>query len=148
MNPKEKETLEKEIVLKCSGGQFQGKYICRNCGQAIRELDFDNNLEFDDDGKPKKTGFLPSTTLRGFLRRAIVTRNMREAKDNGNPYSLEKAYTELIGQDSESEKQAGDIDLLEIKKAREDSPVIDLFGSGLGVASRFHSKCSVCFGAT
>ena len=53
LNPKEKETLEKEIVLKCSGGQFQGKYICRNCGQAIREMDFDNNLEFDDNGKPK-----------------------------------------------------------------------------------------------
>ena len=53
LNPKEKETLEKEIILKCSGGQFQGKYICRNCGQAIREMDFDNNLEFDDDGKPK-----------------------------------------------------------------------------------------------
>ena len=53
LNPKEKETLEKEIILKCSGGQFQGKYICRNCGQNIREMDFDNNLEFDDDGKPK-----------------------------------------------------------------------------------------------
>jgi hypothetical protein len=53
LNPKEKETLEKEIILKCSGGQFQGKYICRNCGQAIREMDFDNHLEFDDNGKPK-----------------------------------------------------------------------------------------------
>jgi hypothetical protein len=53
LNPKEKDTLEKEIILKCSGGQFQGKYICRNCGQPIRELDFDNGLEFDDNGKPK-----------------------------------------------------------------------------------------------
>ena len=53
LNPKEKETLEKEIILKCSGGQFQGKYICRNCGQAIRDMDFDNSLEFDDSGKPK-----------------------------------------------------------------------------------------------
>ena len=53
LNPKEKDTLEKEIILKCSGGQFQGKYICRNCGQSIRELDFDNGLEFDDNGKPK-----------------------------------------------------------------------------------------------
>ena len=53
LNPKEKDTLEKEIILKCSGGQFQGKYICRNCGQSIREMDFDNTLEFDDNGKPK-----------------------------------------------------------------------------------------------
>jgi hypothetical protein len=53
LNPKEKSILEKEIILKFSGGQFQGNYICRNCGQAIRALDFDNNIEFDDDGKPK-----------------------------------------------------------------------------------------------
>jgi len=53
LNPKEKSILEKEIILKFSGGQFQGNYICRNCGQVIRALDFDNNIEFDDDGKPK-----------------------------------------------------------------------------------------------
>ena len=53
LNPKEKDTIEKEIVLMFSGGQFQGNYICRNCGQTIRELGFDNNLEFDDNGKPK-----------------------------------------------------------------------------------------------
>jgi hypothetical protein len=53
LNPVEKMGIEKEIILKFSGGSFQGKYICRNCGQAIRDLDFDNNMEFDDDGKPK-----------------------------------------------------------------------------------------------
>jgi hypothetical protein len=53
LNPKEKTILEKEIILKFSGGQFQGNYICRNCGQVIRSLDFDNNIEFDDNGKPK-----------------------------------------------------------------------------------------------
>lgn len=53
LNPSEKVTIEKEIALKFSGGQFQGHYICRNCGQPFRELDFDNNIEFDDDGRPK-----------------------------------------------------------------------------------------------
>jgi hypothetical protein len=53
LNPAEKASIEKEIILKFSGGSFQGKYICRNCGQAIRDLDFDNNIEFDDNGKPK-----------------------------------------------------------------------------------------------
>jgi hypothetical protein len=52
LHPREKDTIEKEIILKCSGGQFQGKYICRNCGQSIRDLDFDNNMEYDDDGRP------------------------------------------------------------------------------------------------
>jgi len=53
LNPKEKDTIEKEIILAFAGGQFQGNYICRNCGQTIRELDFDNTMEFDDNGKPK-----------------------------------------------------------------------------------------------
>ena len=53
LSPKEKQAIEKEIILKFSGGVFQGKYICRNCGQAIKDLDFDNNIEFDDDGRPK-----------------------------------------------------------------------------------------------
>ena len=90
----------------------------------------------DEDGNPRKTGYLPATTLRGFLRRAVVTRDMKKAKERGKPYTLQRAYSELIGQDSTSEKQAGEIDLVEIRKAREKSPVIDLFGSGLGVASR------------
>lgn len=90
----------------------------------------------DEDGNPKKTGYLPATTLRGFLRRAVVIHDMKGAAAEGKPYSLDKAYSELIGQDAASEKQAGEIDLLEIKKARDGSPVLDLFGSGLGVASR------------
>ena len=53
LRPKEKDTIEKEIILSFSGGQFQGKYICRNCGQAMHDMDFDNNIEFDDNGKPK-----------------------------------------------------------------------------------------------
>jgi hypothetical protein len=53
LNAKEKATIEKQVILGFSGGVFQGKYICRNCGQPIRDLDFDNNIEFDDDGKPK-----------------------------------------------------------------------------------------------
>ena len=53
INPFEKTSIEKEIIIKFSGGIFQGNYICRNCGQPIREIEFDNNVEFDDNGKPK-----------------------------------------------------------------------------------------------
>jgi len=90
----------------------------------------------DADGNLLKTGYLPATTLRGFLRRAIVTRDMRRAADAGKPYDLKRAYSELIGQDADSEKPTGDIDLLKIRESREESPVLDLFGSGLGIASR------------
>lgn len=52
LDSKERESLQKEIILNFSGGQFQGKYICRNCGQPIKDLDFDTHLEYDDDGRP------------------------------------------------------------------------------------------------
>ena len=83
-----------------------------------------------------ETGFLPATTLRGRLRRGHVKKKMQEAAEAGQHYSLKQAYQEVIGQDSESEKEAGEIDLLEVKKTREASPILDLYGSGLGIASR------------
>ena len=52
LRPKEQEVIHKELILKFSGGQFGGKFICRVCGQAISEMEFDTNLEFDDQGRP------------------------------------------------------------------------------------------------
>ena len=52
LRPREKDAIQKEIVLKFSGGEFSGKFICRICGQGIRDLDFDTSIEFDDAGRP------------------------------------------------------------------------------------------------
>jgi len=105
-----------------------------------RENDFENfpvmTRGIDEAGNKLQTGYLPATTLRGFLRRAVTLRSMKIAADSGKPYKLPQVYSEMIGQDAESEKQAGDIDLLAIRKARQDSPILDLFGSGLGIKSR------------
>jgi|GEM_PF-621991 len=91
----------------------------------------------DEDGNKKLTGYLPATTLRGFLRRAVVLRDMKKAAAASLPYTLQRAYTELIGQDAESERAEDDrINLVELRKTREASPVLDLFGSGLGIKSR------------
>ena len=90
----------------------------------------------DDEGEKKYTGYLPATTLRGFLRRAVVLADMNASAKAGAPYQLKQAYAELIGQDAASEKESGDIDLAAMKKTREDSPVLDLFGAGLGLKSR------------
>ena len=91
----------------------------------------------DEDGNKQLTGYLPATTLRGFLRRAVVLRDMKKAAASGEFYNLNRAYTELIGQDAASEKSEEDrIDLVEIRKTREASAVLDLFGSGLGIKSR------------
>ena len=52
LRPREKDVLHKELLLKFSDGQFQGKYCCKNCGQPISDLDFDKGLEYDEDGRP------------------------------------------------------------------------------------------------
>ena len=50
--PKERDAIFKELYLHFSGGVFSGHYICRNCGQPIREIGYDTNIQFDDSGKP------------------------------------------------------------------------------------------------
>jgi len=44
--------LNKEILLNFGGASFNGRYICRNCGVPIAEFEYDNSLEYDDEGKP------------------------------------------------------------------------------------------------
>ena len=50
--PKEKSELHKELLLNFSGGVFQGKFICKVCGQQISEMDYDTSIEYSDDGTP------------------------------------------------------------------------------------------------
>lgn len=52
LRPGDVAALNKDIQLNFGGGQFQGYYICRNCGQPISELEYDTHLEFDDSGRP------------------------------------------------------------------------------------------------
>ena len=52
LRPGDVNALNKDIQLNFGGGQFQGYYICRNCGQPISELEYDTHLEFNDDGVP------------------------------------------------------------------------------------------------
>jgi hypothetical protein len=52
LRPREKEVIHKELLLTFSGGQFHGRYICKNDGQPISDVEYDTNLEYDDDGRP------------------------------------------------------------------------------------------------
>ena len=52
LHPREKDVIHKELLLAFSGGVFQGRYICKNCGQPISQLDFEQSIEFDDSGNP------------------------------------------------------------------------------------------------
>ena len=44
--------LSKEILLDFGGAAFNGRYVCKNCGIPIAEFEYDNHLEYDDEGRP------------------------------------------------------------------------------------------------
>lgn len=52
LHPKEKDILQKQIILNFAGGRAGNKYICRNCGQPIAELEYSTSIEYDDEGRP------------------------------------------------------------------------------------------------
>jgi hypothetical protein len=52
VRPRERDPILKELYLTFNGPLVSGHYQCRNCGQPIAEIEFDKNLEFDDEGKP------------------------------------------------------------------------------------------------
>jgi hypothetical protein len=44
--------ISKEILLDFGGAAFNGRYVCKNCGVPIAEFEYDNHLEYDDEGRP------------------------------------------------------------------------------------------------
>ena len=52
LQPKEQKTLEKDLILNYYGPIMGNTYECKKCGQAIRTIEYDTNLEFDDEGRP------------------------------------------------------------------------------------------------
>lgn len=47
-----RDVLHKALLLDFAGPAFEGSYICKVCGQKIREIEFDSSLEYDDEGRP------------------------------------------------------------------------------------------------
>ena len=128
-----------DIVIHCTITTVGPLSIRTPVAEGSQANRFDNfpvmTRGLDADGQVLQTGYLPATTLRGFMRRAIVTDAMAAAAAEGQHYTLQRAYAELIGQDADSEKSQG-VDLLALRKVRDENPVLDLFGSGLGIKSR------------
>ena len=89
----------------------------------------------DSDGRLRKTAYIPATTIRGKLRRLAVQPLMQAAAAAGKPWTLPQVYEAMLGQDAASEASE-EIDLLALKKRRQENHIVDLFGAGLGVKSR------------
>jgi len=51
--PARMDAIQKQILIKYGGDRYEGKIVCRNCGQALQDIDYDEHVEFDDQGRPK-----------------------------------------------------------------------------------------------
>ncbi len=52
MDPLRAKQYHKELLLTFNDGIFMGQYICKNCGQGIQDLEYDNHMEYNDNGVP------------------------------------------------------------------------------------------------
>lgn len=77
----------------------------------------------DDAGNPMRTGYLPASTVRGFLRRAVAMDAMRR-RGAGNT-TVQQAYSDILGQAGDGKDN---IDLLKVAQDRDADPILDLFG--------------------
>jgi len=50
--PARMEAIQKQILIKFGGERYEGKIVCKNCGQALQDIDYDDHVEFDDAGRP------------------------------------------------------------------------------------------------
>ena len=80
--------------------------------------------------------YIPASTLRGRLRRAVVMPLAEAAAKEGKPWKLDRFYAYVVGQDTESEQKSETIDLGKIAAMREAEPILDLFGIGLTLKGR------------
>jgi hypothetical protein len=50
--PSRMDSIQKQILVRFGGARYEGKIVCKNCGQALQDIDYDDHVEFDDSGKP------------------------------------------------------------------------------------------------
>lgn len=48
--PARMDAIQRQILVQFGGDRYEGKIVCRNCGQALQDIDYDEGVEFDDEG--------------------------------------------------------------------------------------------------
>lgn len=106
--PREQESILKEIYMKFNGPLVSGNYQCRNCGQPIAELDFDKNLEFDDEGNPmsgrsvlvdrdaEQAARIEQSLLDPTVKDETINITFKDPKQN-DLYEIAKLISEKVG---------------------------------------------------
>jgi hypothetical protein len=54
--PARLDAIQKQILIRYGGERYEGKIVCKNCGQGLQDIDYDDHVEFDDEGRPIEQG--------------------------------------------------------------------------------------------
>jgi len=49
--PTRGDAIHRQVMVRFGGDRYEGKIICRNCGQPLQDIDYDEHVEFDDEGR-------------------------------------------------------------------------------------------------
>jgi hypothetical protein len=70
--PKEKQLLHKNLLLTFSGGEFAGRFICKQCGQSISAIPYDTSYDKTDSGVALNPGPTQEEMEEEQLRKDIL----------------------------------------------------------------------------
>ena len=77
--PARLETIKKQIMIQFGGERYQGKIVCKNCGQPLRDIDYDDGPEYDDEGNViLSRSVLTEEQLREDPEESILNQTIRE----------------------------------------------------------------------
>lgn len=48
--PQRMDAILKQMMIRFGGERYEGKIVCKNCGQPLQDIDYDAGVEFDDEG--------------------------------------------------------------------------------------------------
>lgn len=117
----------KTIIIEATLTTVGPLSIAMPVAEGQQENDWKNfpvtTVGLDDEGKPKRTGYLPASTVRGFLRRAVAMAAM-QARGDGKT-TVQQAYSDILGQAGDGKDE---VDLVKMAQERDADPILDLFG--------------------
>jgi hypothetical protein len=79
--PARMDAIQKQILIRFGGERYEGKIVCKNCGQGLQDIDYDEHVEFDDEGRP--------------IQQGSVLTDEQMAEDNGDT-RFDKAVAKLV----------------------------------------------------
>lgn len=100
LHPGRAMSLHRKLLLDFGGPVFEGHYTCKNCGIPLQEIEYDNHLEFDDEGRPISGRAVLQEDVKQLDLSEIVSRKeviQYATEDENKLYQIAKVIGERAG---------------------------------------------------